>query len=146
LLGILWAWRRHVAFVAAESETQPRAIPPAPFAASRAGDTGITVAPMTPTSAPDRKATVGRGELIVLSVLSVLCLAAVAFALPHSLAQLDLWGKMLLMFSAGLWMATLHTLCRRWTAAPRFAVKPGLPGEGVLLWTMLLVGAVFSAT
>ncbi len=121
LLGLLWAWRRHVALLAA----------PAPDA--KGTEKGATLSP-------------GRGELVTLGVLSVACLATVAFALPHSLAQLDLWGKTLLMFSAGLWMATLHALWLRWRATRRSEVKPGLPGEGVLLWTMLLAGVGFSAT
>ncbi|HEY7157856.1 MAG TPA: PQQ-binding-like beta-propeller repeat protein [Gemmataceae bacterium] len=130
LLGILWAWRRHVAFLAAEP--QPPSF--APEKEQRRAESG------------ERKAGSGRGELIALGVLSVLCLAIVIFMLPHSLARLDLGGKMLWMFSAGLWMATLHALYRRWTAAQGRAVKPGLPGEGVLLWMMLLAGAGFSAT
>ncbi len=70
----------------------------------------------------------------------------VVFFLPHSLAELDLWGKTLLMFSAGLWMATLHALCLRWLSRRGGEGKPGLPGEDVLLWAMLLAGIGLGAT
>ncbi|HEY7315519.1 MAG TPA: PQQ-binding-like beta-propeller repeat protein [Gemmataceae bacterium] len=150
LLGILWAWRRHVAFVAAESGTQTIVNSPSALAPSHFGSTGITsaapVSALSPEMAPARKAGTGRGELITLAVVSVACLATAAFSLPRSLAALDLWGKTLLMFCAGLSMATLHALYRRGTAGRNGAIKPGLPGEGVLLWTMLLVAVVFSAT
>ena len=142
LLGLLWAWRRHLAFITAESGTQPVAIPSLPpFTSS----TGMT----TEAAAAKASATgggPGRVELITLGVLSVACLWIVAFALPRSLAQLDLWGKTLLTFSAGLWMATLHAFFRRGVASWWGETKPGLPGEGVLLWTMLLAGIGFSTT
>jgi outer membrane protein assembly factor BamB len=109
LLGILWAWRRHVSSIAADSGQR-----------------------RTPASGV---------ELITLAVLSALCLGMAAFALPRSLVPLELRAKTLLMFSAGLWAAMLHALYRRWGT-----VKAGLPGEGVLLWTMLLVGSIFVPT
>jgi outer membrane protein assembly factor BamB len=138
LLGILWAWRRHIVFITAESAAHSPVPVPHPVPGSSIGN-GMG-------NGNGSKVGSGRWELLTLGVLSVLCLATVAFSLPHSLAQLDLWGKTLLMFSAGLWGATLHALYRRWMAARGIAAKPGLPGEGVLLWTMLLAGAGFSAT
>jgi outer membrane protein assembly factor BamB len=143
LLGILWAWRRHVTFVAAESAKES-ILSPMPSAANPA-NSGI-VATLPPSVAPARTVPSGRREILTLGALSVLCLAAVAFSLPRTLLPLDLWSKTLLMFSAGLWAATLHLLYRRWVAGPDVAGKPGLPGEGVLLWTMLLVGVGFGAT
>jgi outer membrane protein assembly factor BamB len=142
LVGLLWAWRRHVALIATESETQPVAIQHPP---SHADIMAITTKPAA-ANAPARGAGPGRVELITLGVLSVACLGIVAFSLPHSLTQLDLWGKTLWMFSAGLWMATLHALYLRWVSGRSGEVKPGLPGEGVLLWTMLLACIGFSAT
>ena len=115
LLGIGWAWRRHVALVGVEPSATP----------------------------PIRGTPAGRGEFLTLGVLSALCLITVAFTQPHSLAQLELWGKMLLMFGAGLGMAMLHALSRRWFGTSNGA---GLSGEGVLLGTMLLAGLGFSAT
>src|SRR5262249_7239555 len=76
----------------------------------------------------------------------VLCLAAVAYWVPRSLAQVDLSDKTLLMFCAGLWAATLHAGYRRAVAARRPDPCPGLPGEGVLLGAMLLACTGFGAT
>jgi outer membrane protein assembly factor BamB len=50
------------------------------------------------------------------------------------------------MFSAGCWMATLHALYRRWIGVRTGMIKPGMPSEGVLLWTMLLAGIVLVPT
>ncbi|HWG43059.1 MAG TPA: PQQ-binding-like beta-propeller repeat protein, partial [Gemmataceae bacterium] len=139
LVGLLWAWRRHVSAIRHPlSAIRPNEQPTA-NSEQRTADSGKPIA----ESGSERP---GRVELITLGVLSVVCLATVAFSLPHSLAQLDLWGKILLMFSAGLWMATLHAFYRRWMAGRSNGGHPGLPGEGVLLWTMLLAGAAFSAT
>jgi outer membrane protein assembly factor BamB len=148
VLGFLWAWKRHVASLAAEYRWLPNS----------AGET------------PARKAEVGWSEIITLGILGTVCLAAavvplrytlsylhhhhqpeqekgaVAFSLLRLLAQLPLHGKMLLMFSAGLWVAMLHTLYRRDKAGRRATSKPGLPGEGVLLGTMLLIAVGLSAT
>jgi outer membrane protein assembly factor BamB len=82
-------------------------------------------------------------EVITLVVLSLLSLAAAAYWLPWSLARLDLWGKVLVMFAGGLWAATLHALYRRWLVRK---ARPGLPGEGVMLWAMLLVGTGVGVT
>lgn len=152
LFGLLWAWRRHVASLGERPAPtgwyglhQPADAGRSPSAPSNAGSMAITTTP-APVVAPLRKSAPRWSEIITLGVLSVLCLATVAYSLPRSLAQLDLLGKMLLMFSAGLWMATLHALNRRWIASRGGAPQIGLPGEGVLLWTMLLVGIVFSAS
>ncbi len=120
LFGILWAWRRQLFSLAADDQKQQKA--------------------------PSRV------ELITLGVLSVLCILLAALTQARSSGSLDLWGKTLLMFSAGLWMATLHALYRRWivrtgeTQVPPAPFNSGLPSEGVLLWTMLLVGTVFGPT
>jgi outer membrane protein assembly factor BamB len=142
LLGILWAWRRHVVFLAAESGARSPVPAPVPVPGSSIGNGNGHGS----GNGNGSKGGSGRGELFALGILSVVCLAVVIFMLPHSLARLDLGGKMVWMFSTGLWVATLHALYRRWTAMQGRAVKPGLPSEGVLLWTMLLAGAGFSAT
>lgn len=123
LLGILWAWRRHVAVVAAEASSST-------------------------TSSNDGKSIVGasRVEWITLAVLSAMCLGWAVFQLPRSPAQLDVGDKTVLMFGAGLSLATLHALYRRWSVRYTDCDKPGLPGEGVLLWTMLLVCVAFSTS
>jgi outer membrane protein assembly factor BamB len=142
LLGLLWAWSRHVA---AMGEPRPSGSGEQPLSyggVSASFDTSITTDP-APASAPPRKATVGWSEVITLGILSVLCLAVALYSLPRSLAQMSLWSKTVLTFGIGFCMATLHTLYRRWKAS---TVKPGLPGEGVLLWTMLLAGVALSAT
>jgi outer membrane protein assembly factor BamB len=143
LLGILWAWRRHVAFVQAEAAKET-ILTPESLAASHAGSTNIVAASSMPPVA--HKARSGRGQVITLSVLSVLCLATLALVLPRELAQFALGDKMLLMFSAGLWAATLHAIVRCRIDESKRAIIPGLPGEGVLLWTMLLAGVGLSAT
>ncbi|MGH7222994.1 MAG: PQQ-binding-like beta-propeller repeat protein, partial [Gemmataceae bacterium] len=149
LFGILWAWRRHVAALGERPALagwygthQPADADRSP---SNAASTEITT-DLTPVIAPVRKARAGWGEIITLGILSALCLASAAFSLPRSLAQLDLASKMLLMFSAGLWMATLHALYRRWIVVRGRALQPGLPSEGVLLWTMLVGGVAFSGS
>jgi outer membrane protein assembly factor BamB len=120
LLGILWAWRRQLTSSAAGYEKQGKA------------PSGI--------------------ELILLSILAVLCLGTAAFRLWRASGPMDLWGKTLLMFSAGLGAATLHVLYRRRiarireTPVPPLLRRPGLPSEGVLLWTMLLAGSVLAPT
>ncbi len=85
-------------------------------------------------------------ELITLTILSVLCAILAAIALASFSGPMDLWDKMLLMFSAGLWMATLHALYLRWSVVHSGAAKVGLPSEGVLLWSMLLVSSVLTPT
>jgi outer membrane protein assembly factor BamB len=121
LLGILWAWRRHISSVVVESSR-----------------------PIDKTDSEKRKSTPGGVELITMAVLSAFCLGMTVFALPRSLGQLDLRGKMLLMFSAGLCAATLHLMYRRWIG--RTGHQPGLSSEGVLLGTMLLVSSVLVPT
>jgi len=121
LLGILWAWRRHVSSIVVES-----------------------LASSVPTESGQQKKLPSAVELITLVLVSALCLGMAIFSLPRSLALIDLRSKMLLMFSAGLWMATFHALYLRWRGLRSGTVKPGLPGEGVLLWTMLLVSIAFS--
>ncbi|MHB1425654.1 MAG: outer membrane protein assembly factor BamB family protein [Gemmataceae bacterium] len=134
LLGILWAWRKHHTAIQ-EQSAEPVRSPGA----------GITTE-LVPALAVDPKSGTGWGEIIALGILTLLCLATELLSLPRSLAQLDLWDKTLLMFSAGLGMATLHALYRRWAFVRTGTHKPGLPGEGVLLWTMLLVSIAFSTT
>jgi outer membrane protein assembly factor BamB len=152
VLGILWAWRRHVALLAGEAvkNTLPTMMPfVAPSPESSMGiQKGLPpqAAASDPASHSAHNMGPGRGELISLGLLSAICLAIAWFSLPRSLASLDLWGKTLLMFSAGLWMATLHAVCRRWAGGIARALQPGLPGEGVLLWTMLLAGIAFTVT
>jgi outer membrane protein assembly factor BamB len=120
LLGILWAWRRHIFSIAADNYKQ--------------GSTPSRVEPIT------------------LGILSVLCLVFAALSLTRLSGPLDLWSKTLLMFTAGLGAATLHVLYRRWiartgeTPVPPASRKPGLPSEGVLLWTMLLTSIVLAPT
>jgi outer membrane protein assembly factor BamB len=116
-VGLMWAWRRHAAWLAAPASS-----------------------PVPSFAQPP-----GRVELISLGLLSLGCLALVVFGLPHALAQLDLWGKTVWMISCGVWAALLHALARCALAA-RGAAQPALPGEGVMLWTMLLAGLGFSAT
>src|SRR5579883_1625570 len=110
LFGILGAWSRHLAATVPESDGGQKKMVPR------------------------------RLEIIVLSILSALCLGTAAFSLFRAPAQMDLWCKTLLMFSAGWWVATMHALYRRWIVARTGTLKPGMSGEGVLLWTMLLSG------
>jgi outer membrane protein assembly factor BamB len=149
LFGILWAWRRHIASLGERPASAGWWSSYHPADAGRSlsntASMGITK-DLAPGIATFPKARTGWSETITLGILSILCLAAGTYSLPHSLAQLDLASKMLLMFSAGLWMATLHALNLRWIAARERAVQPGLPGEGVLLWTMVLVGIAFSTS
>jgi outer membrane protein assembly factor BamB len=151
LLGILWAWRRHAATLAAEQSPPPLASSHF-FAPTLAGSksiqtnlTGDSTAPV-PANPPAGTISPGRVELITLAVLSAICLGYIAVKMPRSLAQLELGDKTVLMFGFGLSMATLHALSRRWSARRGDLAKPRLPGEGVLLWTMLLVSIAFSTT
>jgi outer membrane protein assembly factor BamB len=125
LVGILWAWRRHVARLATEAETEKVATEVVP---------------------PARNVNHSRVEWITLGALSAVCLAAIPFSVPRSLYPLDLWAKTLLTFSAGLWMALAHALVLRWRAGRTSANTPGVPGEGVMLWTMLLAAVAFGTT
>jgi outer membrane protein assembly factor BamB len=84
-----------------------------------------------------------RAEVLTLLVLSLLSLAAAAYWLPRPVARLDLWGKVLAMFAGGLWAATLHALHRRWLVRKP---RPGVPGEGVMLWAMLFVATALGVT
>src|SRR5579884_2052994 len=99
-----------------------------------------------------QRKTSSRVELITLGILSLLCIVLAALTQARSPGSLDLWGKTLLMFSAGLWMATLHTFYRRWiartgeTPVPPASFHSGLSSEGVLLWTMLFVNTVLVPT
>jgi outer membrane protein assembly factor BamB len=79
-----------------------------------------------------------RAEVVTLMVLSLFSLAAAAYWLPHAPARLGLWDRTLVMFAGGLWAATLHALYRRWLV---LLPRPGVPGEGVMLWAMLLAAA-----
>ncbi len=154
LLGILWAWRRHVDCVVAESrlgleERVPRAEIGGSHFVRPTLQTGFqTELPSraTPTPPPVVSGATGRVEWITLAVLSLLCLGWAAFKLPRSLAQLDLGDKAVLMIGFGLSMATLHALSRRWSVRRGDLAKPRLPGEGILLWTMFLVSVAFSTT
>jgi outer membrane protein assembly factor BamB len=89
--------------------------------------------------------TPGREEIFTLVAASLGCGIA-ALWLPHALAQLDLWGKTLFMFAVGLWVATLHSCYLRWVAGRRKEPRPGLPGEGALLWGMLAVGVALAGS
>jgi outer membrane protein assembly factor BamB len=86
------------------------------------------------------------GEVVALGVLSALSLVVAAIWLPHSLGQLDLWGKTLLVWGSGLWLATLYVFYSRWLAGRRRDPRPGLPAEGVLLGAMMLTGTGFAVT
>ncbi len=136
LLGILWAWRRHLIHQPAVQARKE-----ATLLAPQLSSTEITTAP-----APIRKSEGGWSEVIVLGILGVLCSVALFFSLRHSPGQLDLLGKMLVIFSAGLGVATLHALYHRWIVSRSGIVKRGLPGEGLLLWTMLLVSIILVPT
>jgi outer membrane protein assembly factor BamB len=84
-----------------------------------------------------------RVEVVTLVGLSLISLGAAAYWLPRPLARLDLWGKVLVMFAGGLWAATLHALYRRWLVRQP---RPGVPGEGVMLWAMLLAAIGLGVT
>jgi outer membrane protein assembly factor BamB len=86
----------------------------------------------------------GNGEVLTLTVLSLLVLAGAAWWLPRSVARLDLWGKTLVTFACGLWLATLHAVYLRIIAAK--SARPALPGEGVMLWAMLVAGTGLAMT
>jgi outer membrane protein assembly factor BamB len=163
LLGILWAWHRHAALLAAPppagagEETTNSSPTPAGdqtdekehLTSSLSASSVSSVSSVVPLPSKATEVsfhTPGRIEVSVLAVLSLACLGLAVWGLPHSLAQLDLWGKTLLMFTAGLWGATLHAAYQRLVVARRPRPKPGVPGEGVLMCTMLLVGLAFSAT
>jgi outer membrane protein assembly factor BamB len=89
--------------------------------------------------------TPGRGEVFMLTMASLGFVVA-ALWLPRSLARLDLWGKTLVMFAVGMWVSTLHACYLRWVAARRADRRPGVPGEGWLLWSMLVVAVGFGVT
>jgi outer membrane protein assembly factor BamB len=118
LLGLLWAWQRHL---------------DAPSGEWKNGD-----AP--PFHRP------GWGEIFTLSVSSLALVAVAALWLPRSLAQMDLVHKMVWTFGAGFWVATLHSAYRRWVVARQALPRRGLPGEGVMLWAMAAAGVGFGAT
>lgn len=143
LLGILWAWRRHIAFLQGEAAKET-ILTPTPLVTSHPGSTNIVAAPTTQPVA--RTARSGLSQLVTLSVLSVLCLASLPLVLPHEPAQFALGDKMLLMFSVGLWATTLHAIVRCCIDESKRANSPGLPGEGILLCSMLLAGVGLSAT
>jgi outer membrane protein assembly factor BamB len=88
----------------------------------------------------------GRREVFTLALSSGVALAILAYWLPHSLERLDLWGKTLVMFAAGLCAATLHALYLRFVVSRQSQPKPALPGEGVMLWTMMLASTGLIAT
>jgi outer membrane protein assembly factor BamB len=146
LVGLWWAWSRHLRRVAAES-TSPAGTEPL----AEAGATGITPNPGShaPAAAhPARPAfqPPGVGEVWTLAVASLVCVVLVLWTRPGTVADLSLGGKTLWAFSAGLVFTTLYTACVRLIAAHRFAAAPALPGEGVLLWAMTAAGAALGGT
>jgi outer membrane protein assembly factor BamB len=175
LAGVLWAWHRQVRLLAetlpgtgtqdaATTLPTEEAVRPFVWAPPPPTQGAVALMPAAITSAVSEAvestrstgtvmlaekhpfAAPRRPELGTLLALSVLCLAAVAYWLPHSLAQFDLSDKTMLMFCVGLWAATLHACYRRMVAAWRTDPSPGLPGEGVLLGAMLLACTGFGAT
>ncbi len=82
-----------------------------------------------------------RTELIFLVATSLVSLAALVYWVPWSPARMDLGDKTLVLLSAGVWAATLHA------GYVRLAARgPTLPGEGVLLWAMLLAAVGLGTT
>lgn len=81
----------------------------------------------------------GKWELGVLGVGSLLCLGWVVLDRKAALSNPLLLQKMLWTISGGVWVATLHACYLRWVAGRQIAPRPGLPGEGVLLWGTLAV-------
>jgi outer membrane protein assembly factor BamB len=172
LLGVLWAWRRHVAGLdairhalpegslsgngtggetlspAAEGRGQERS--PLVTMAHAQASAGAALAASPPSLVPPGPSSLAPrpslGEVLVLGASSLISLGAMAYWLPHSVARLDLWGKMLLMFSSGLWVAALHAACVRWLAGRHGSPRPALPGEGVMLWGMVVACAGLGAT
>jgi outer membrane protein assembly factor BamB len=118
LLGLLWAWRRHLEAPAGE------------------GPNGAGPAFHRP----------GLSEVLTLGASSLVLLVVAVVWLPHTLAQLEVGDKMVWMFAAGLWVATLHACWLRWVAVRKTTARSGLPGEGVLLWAMTTAGMVLGAT
>ncbi len=113
LLGLLWAWQRHLD---APSGERPGSGRP------------------------------GLGEILTLGLSSLALLVVAALWLPCAPARMDLVHKMVWMFGAGLWVATLHCGYRCWVAARQASPRRGLPGEGVMLWAMTAAGLAFGAT
>jgi outer membrane protein assembly factor BamB len=118
LLGLWWAWWRHLQ-----------------NAAAAAGD-GSRPAFPTP----------GTGEAWSLGVASLLCLILVFWTRPHALDDLDLAEKTFAAFCSGVWLTTLYTVCIRLLAARRSTPRPVLPGEGVLLWAMTAAAVVLGVS
>src|SRR5439155_24087305 len=85
-------------------------------------------------------------QALTLGVCSLVALAAGACELARGPGKLGLGQRTLLACSIGLWAATLHTFYLRYLRGRRAHPRPGLPGEGVMLWTMLLAGTVLGTT
>lgn len=106
---------------------------------------GMTLATLAGTfwasrrSAPDAAP---RTELVVLWVLSLACLAGVAWCLLFQPpARFDTAWNLLLTLSLGIWTATLYRAIRPLLARGGSAMAT----EGVILWTALFAFTAFAA-
>jgi outer membrane protein assembly factor BamB len=151
LLGTLWAWRRHHRFEQSPlSAWELSESPEAKLARHHRLEQSPLSTPASnpplagnPNALPNRPT---RSEQVILWVCSLAFLVACPFVLLDNLDMNDPAWRLLVVFTVAFVAGTVYLVYQRFLGARQAPVRPALPTEGVILWSMLVASTCLAAT